>query len=49
MRLKIEVLAPMPSAMEMMASAAKPGFLRSWQSRTEPAAPVNALGYERLT
>src|SRR5262245_54759973 len=26
-----DVLAPMPSAMEMMASDAKPGFLTSWR------------------
>ncbi|PYK66575.1 MAG: hypothetical protein DME45_12335 [Verrucomicrobia bacterium] len=30
-KLNIEVLAPMPSAMETMASAAKPGRLMSWR------------------
>ena len=28
----MEVFAPMPSAIEMMASAAKPGLRRSWRS-----------------
>ena len=46
MRLKIEVLAPMPSAMEMMASAAKPGFFTSWRKPNRISCRSVSIGTE---